>query len=121
MVMPDLRAVGGMKERKRRADLAVGEKGLNFVVISVMNLVIILGGCFARTNALPCQLILYKGLWKESARGSVVDRLGAGSKESDVGLLVRDRLKLSPKFRVAWLVSSSGGRELGRRMWRSVR
>lgn len=55
MAMPDWRALGGMKERKSRADRAVGEKGLNLVVTSVMNLVIILGD-----------------LWGVCARGSQV-------------------------------------------------
>lgn len=36
------RAFGGRRERNSRADRAVGEKGLNLVEISVMNLVIIL-------------------------------------------------------------------------------
>ena len=40
----DLRASGGSSERKRRADRAFGENGLNRVVTSDMNLVIILGG-----------------------------------------------------------------------------
>lgn len=48
ITMPVDRAVGGMKDRKRRADFAAGEKGLNFVVISVMNLVIILGNGVGR-------------------------------------------------------------------------
>lgn len=39
----DLRALGGSSERKRRADRAFGENGLNRVVTSDMNLVIILG------------------------------------------------------------------------------
>jgi hypothetical protein len=41
MFMPCARADGGKKDRKSRADLARGEKGLNRVVTSVMNLVII--------------------------------------------------------------------------------
>lgn len=44
MTRPFARALGGMRERKRRADRAVGEKGLKRVWISVMNFVIILGG-----------------------------------------------------------------------------
>jgi hypothetical protein len=42
--MPSLRAFGGRKERKRRADRAPREKGLNLTVTSVMNLVIMMGG-----------------------------------------------------------------------------
>lgn len=38
--MPLARAVGGRKERKTRAAFARGEKGLNRVVTSVMNRVI---------------------------------------------------------------------------------
>jgi hypothetical protein len=40
--MPFWRAEGGRKERKRRADLAAGENGLNLTFTSVMNLVIML-------------------------------------------------------------------------------
>ena len=38
------RALGGSCARKSRADRALGENGLNRVVTSVMNFVIILGG-----------------------------------------------------------------------------
>lgn len=38
------RAFGGSSERKSRAERAFGENGLNRVVTSVMNFVIILGG-----------------------------------------------------------------------------
>lgn len=41
--VPWLRAVGGMFVRKSRADLALMEKGFSLVLISVMNLVIMLG------------------------------------------------------------------------------
>ena len=41
--MPFARAFGGRKERKTRAALARGEKGLNLVVTLVMNLVIMMG------------------------------------------------------------------------------
>ena len=40
-VVPPARTVGGRLERKSLADLERCEKGLNFAVISVMNLVII--------------------------------------------------------------------------------
>jgi len=43
--MPFARAFGGRKERNSRAVLALGEKGLKTVETSVMNLVIMLGGC----------------------------------------------------------------------------
>jgi hypothetical protein len=51
MFIPDERAVGGRKERKRRADRARGLKGLKRVLTSVMKRVIILvvvwgGVCF---------------------------------------------------------------------------
>jgi hypothetical protein len=39
--MPSARAFGGIKERKRRAGLERGEKGLNVTRTSVRNLVII--------------------------------------------------------------------------------
>lgn len=42
MLMPLCRAPGGRNDRKRRAAFACGEKGLNRVVTSVMNRVIIL-------------------------------------------------------------------------------
>lgn len=42
MLMPFCLAFGGRNERNNRADLAVGEKGLNFVFTSVMKRVIIL-------------------------------------------------------------------------------
>lgn len=41
MFMPAARASGGRKDRKSRADLARGEKGLKRVVTSVMKRVII--------------------------------------------------------------------------------
>lgn len=40
---PWLRTLGGRKMRKSRAGFAQGEKGLNFAVTSVINLVIMLG------------------------------------------------------------------------------
>lgn len=43
-------ASGGRKVRKRRAGLAQAEKGLNLAVTSVMNFVIILGGCEAQLS-----------------------------------------------------------------------
>ncbi len=42
--IPLARALGGRKDRKSRAVRALAEKGLNLVVTSVMNLVIILPG-----------------------------------------------------------------------------
>lgn len=44
------RAFGGSSERKSRAERAFGENGLNRVVTSVMNFVIILGGCGCSTG-----------------------------------------------------------------------
>jgi len=43
MLVPFARAFGGRNVRKRRAGLAQAENGLNFAVISVMNLVIMMG------------------------------------------------------------------------------
>ena len=43
-------ASGGRKVRKRRAGLAQAEKGLNLAVTSVMNFVIIWGGCEAQLS-----------------------------------------------------------------------
>lgn len=46
--MPDWRASGGRNERKRRAVLARGEKGLKAVETSVKNLVIIVSAWVIR-------------------------------------------------------------------------
>lgn len=44
ILTPFDRALGGKLDRKSRAGLAQAEKGLNLVLISVMNLVIIFSG-----------------------------------------------------------------------------
>lgn len=55
--MPPLaRALGGRLARNSRVDREAAENGLNFVFTSVMNLVIMLGGCFF---TFYCQIISY--------------------------------------------------------------
>lgn len=59
MTVPLARALGGRNVRKRRAGLAQAENGLNFAVISVMNLVIILGGLGVRAARQLTRCLFY--------------------------------------------------------------
>lgn len=71
------RALGGRKERKMRAVLAFGEKGLKTVETSVMNRVIILGDWLQRMvisilgeeNRYVTHLVGFEGIFTTNTRG----------------------------------------------------